>query len=728
MKIGPIDVSIPGLCYVAGCVVGVSLLLQMYSYNKDTRVESICRSFIMRGMNDDNPDSIVSGIEKCKYLIDLYPKKVSTRLYLGSLLLRQKQYQDAQAAFADVLEKVPDATAQEKAWALVGQGVAVFASVSTSSKDAQAKAAVKSEEFFKKALEQENDNPDAIVNLGLVQLLKTQSGNSAEQAEKYCKQALASSKIPSLAGLTQLHNLNGLILLRQGKFSESTFAFERAHALQGVAAPASAAANNSRLARLGTITQPGLDSKLREELIIKTQRETQLMPENQRNAARNAMGVAWTLIKNKPEWYETARMIFIDAINADRKDPQAYLNLAELYEDHIKLLGAKLTVPVTGICGGESSAVNPWMVNTVAVNTVAVNRFERADVSTLAEIRKNLKDEFDVWSNYLKTVIPPLAADRINAVTRQLSCVRRQFYLLDITAESERPDLRKRELEMANEIIAIDPKDPIGNVLLGRVYVDNQEYVNARKAFESARQLGKIPPDVQTGIEKLSVQPTLVGQRPEENKPWFGVRPLIGATMKAVLSGGGIKEAKMAIDGKVVKPSIVGSQILYFPSEADISDGEHTATLSATFASDPHPIEFKPVKFFVDKLPPTWTVDPENNQPLASKAVWTITLADRSGIDPTSLSITLTSGKGKGITRNLVQNGRYKMALPDLGIKTGSFVDCEKPFKVASPMELSAGEYGLNIVVQDSVGNELKETKQYSVKGTIKVNDENEQK
>src|SRR5258708_31246608 len=119
---------------------------------------------------------------------------------------------------------------------------------------------------------------------------------------------------------------------------------------------------------------------------------------------------------------------------------------------------------------------------------------------------------------------------------------------------------------------------------------------------------------LERNLKILGATPVLIDTRPSEEHKGHGSLPLIGATMKVILSHGGFKSVQVFIDDKEIKPSIFGTQILYLPAENEISDGEHTVKVVVASSMDLEPVKFEPWKLDEDKMPPTYKVTPDSGQ------------------------------------------------------------------------------------------------------------------
>jgi hypothetical protein len=98
---------------------------------------------------------------------------------------------------------------------------------------------------------------------------------------------------------------------------------------------------------------------------------------------------------------------------------------------------------------------------------------------------------------------------------------------------------------------------------------------------------------------------------------------------------------------------------------------------------------------------------------IATQPVWTIVLEDLAGIDKPSLKIMLKK-TGGGFSKALVKDGKYQVNT-DTG-KVGTLVADPASFKVTSGVDITAGEYTLEINVQNLAGIPLSDTKKFNIK------------
>ena len=716
MKIGKIDVTVPMIAYTAGFVAAIVVLLAMWRRNSDIRYEAIARNTVYRGMYDDNGEAIQKALENCQSLVNANPGKSNVRLYLANLQYRQKQYPAAQKSFDDAAN-LASATPREKGMAFTGAGVSLFM---TATKETQPKVAVAAEEFFKKALDADKNCIDAMVNMGLAELYKGGDGALGE-ADKWCTKALelesgANDKepralVPSIQAQEQLYVLKALLSARHGHNSEAVGYFDRVKAMRQ---PSTGAEANKRLAMLASVTEKDLEVAARKELLTKLEAEASKFGKDN-ISAYNALGIGFSLQKAEPD-YATVAMVssmrnLSKAMDADPKDLRAYYNMTAILENRLTDVAAKISSPITGLTG-ETVQLNKWLQGEKAV------RFTSPEKVLIVELKKILSDEEALWKRFQDKgkLNPP---DRVEAKLRQLVCLRRQMYLLEPEEEGMRAPLLLRANNLQKDLEGLDPENPVVHQAIGHFLLDKGDYLGAHKEFSKAAEKGLKSPELDRLVKGLGVKPEVSDIRPIPNHRFYGPRPLVGGTLKAISAGGVPKQATMKIDDAPVQAVLcgpLGLQFLFFPMEKDLKDGEHTVSISMSDSMN-QPVEFPAFKFGLDKLPPKLNITPDLGAPVTSKQVFTITLEDRSGVDFGSLKITVRAASSKGKDVLLISEGRVKRTMMETNPprKIGHPIDSDT-FQISAGQDLQPGEYELNIVVADMMGNVLTEKKVFTVK------------
>ncbi|HYG74350.1 MAG TPA: tetratricopeptide repeat protein [Planctomycetota bacterium] len=707
MKIGKFDISIPTIVLFVGTVVAAFVLHAMWKKSADIRYEAFYRSTILQGMYDDTPEAGAKAIEACKAVIENNPKQFAARMYLGDLQMKQKQYKEALKAYQEAIPVAADG--KQKALALVGQGTAAFYSAP---KGDLAKGAEAAEPLFVQANEADKLNVDAMVNLALVDYYRNEK-DGLQKAEKWCTLALNAVGVPTVKATEQLHLLAGQIALRNDKPNEAALHFERARTMKR---NWKVADDSRRLAFLATAVQKGLPPKERREIVTKLEYDITKYGKDQ-GMAYNAMAMGNFMMKTEPSYNEkelvAALRLFGKAMEVDAKDPRGYINLAALHEDRIADLAMKLNIPVTGI-NGETIPANRWK------DPEKPTKFPAAERLVINQIKAILKEEDEVWKKCIeKSKLTD--AQKINAKLRQLSCVRRLIYLLEYDEEPvQRPNLLTRATSIAKDLDALAPNDPVVKYSLGHLLLDKGDYMGAAKLFAQAAEGDwKKPPELQKILDQLNFKPQVVDVRPREGRRYLGPRPLISGTLRAVTAAGPPKKATMKLGAMSVEPVLsppLGLQVLFYPTDKELADGDQDVAISVVDALDQQ-IDFPPFKFGLDKQAPSWSVAPAQGAPLTTKPVFTITLQDRGGIDFSSLKLSIKPAGTKS-TRNIIMvaDGRCKISMLTLEPprKIGFPIDTDQ--FIVSPGELTAGDWELSISVADPSGNILTDTKTYSIK------------
>jgi tetratricopeptide (TPR) repeat protein len=711
MKIGKIDVTVPMIAYFAGFVVALVVLLTMWSKNSDQRYEAICRGAIYRGMYDDGGDAINKAVESCQGIVDRNPGKVTARLYLANVQFRQKNYTAAQKSFEEAAG-LSGATNREKGWAYTGAGVSVF---TAAAKDKQAKAAVTAAEFFKKALAADKNCVDAMVNLGLVELYKGDP-TSIDEAEKWCNtalelQAAGKSLVPSLKAQEQLYVLKAIVSAKRGKNSDAVANFDRVKAFRQQNTNSE---SNRRMAMLASVTEKGLDVAVRRELLTKLESDVSKYGKDS-VAAYNALGIGNSLQESEPDFATVGMAAAIrhltKAIDTDVKDLRGYHNLSVVLQRRMQAVAAKVSIPLTGLTG-ETPVNNRWL------NAEKVTRYTPIEKGYINELKKLLENEEALWKKMQdKGKLEP--ADRIESKLRQLVCLRRWMYLLEPEEEAQRAAPIVRAINLQKDLEALAPDDPVVLQALGYFLLDKGDYLGAHKQFAKAAEKGAKSPELDRLIQGLGVKPEVGDIRPAPGKRFLGPRPLIGGTLKAISAGGVPKQAVMKIDDQPVQAVLsgpLGMQLLYYPNEKDLKDGEHSVTITMSDSLN-QPVEFPSFTFALDKMPPKLGITPDLGTPLAGNTVFTVTLEDRTGVDFSTLKITMKSTKSKGKDELLISEGRVKRTMLETTPprKIGFPIDSET-FQFTAGKNLEPGEYEITIVVSDLAGNILTENKKFTVK------------
>jgi len=702
MKIGRIDITIPMLAYVAAISVGIIVLFVMWTSRAELRSESYYRRRILQAMNGDDP---AAGLEACDSLLKSYPDKAVVCLFRANLLYRQGRYKDAEAAFAGVTA-LASATPREKAWAWVGRGVSAFAG--SQGKAERARTVVKAELDFEEALKEDKDCADALINRAIAELWKGKE-SALDDADKYCKQAVtaAGKGPPSLDALSQFYVMRGVINMRRNRPDEAAAFFERAKAIL----PGWKEADNfQRLSALGAAVQKDLAPARRKELLKRC--EGTAIQFGNMGMVLNALGVGWSLIKGEPEAeqqaYRSALQFLQKAMDTLPKEPTAYLNAAALKEDFIAALAGKLSGPVTGF-KGETPPINKWLVG-----EAEVKRFPPQDKQILVDISRALKELEDIWQKYMdKAAAKP--EEKLEAQLWLASCIRREAYLLEANQEREKIGLFDKALRMVKELATQNPANPQVQFALGQCFLDKEDYAHASAAYKAASAGGMKTPELARLLKGLDARLEILDTRPPKDRRALGQRPLIGGNLGIRASPGAIKTVGMKIDGKEVEPALCGMQVLYLPEDKEVFEGEPKVAISLTDTTG-QTVNFPPFAISLNMKPPSWSVQGL----IPGKAVFSIALESNAGIEFGTLRLELReSGKKSGRRVVLVSDGRCRIDMPDAKPerKKNSELSSDK-FQVSAEEKnlVTPGDWDLVINVKDLNGNELTDSKTYTLK------------
>ncbi len=705
MKIGSLELSISTFVYALILVV-ILFMVPVVAMSKWAQMrEAWHRSTILNAMAEGG-DSVDSGIAACQALIAADGSKAAPRMYLGCLYCLNKNYKDAQEAF-DHVQDAAKATPEEKSLALTAEGCAACLAGEKDGKPGNLELA---EGLFKKALEVK-ETPDA---LGAMALLK--SWKSEAEAEPFVNKAFVAEPAPSLAMLEQLYRLQGSILAHHHKPGEAGAAFGSVKALN----PGNATMDDAaRFATLASINEPGLDSAARRTAIEKMTMESSKFGKAEGDALL-AIGMAWLSLKKDPEYaatngpFDRARLTFRQMLDRNPKDARAYKCLAAMLSERAETLSAELTVPVTGINGEAPHASTSWTAPAAGAEHAQPERYSKEDQTRVNTILALNRDEDAMWERMLRQS-DVAKEDKIDAKIRMLACVRRQIWLTDAEA-GQHEALVKRAVEIAGELVALDASGR-SHQLQALVLIDKGDLAGARASLLEAAKRGPLTPESTKLLAELDVKAKLidVGPAPAIERE-FGAAPLIRATVETPLGLSALKNIKVTMNEKQVPATVFGTQILYLPSEADMSGGPKTVQIVAGDSTGSH-LEFPKFTFLIDKEPPTWAIDPPAGA-VKGDVVFSINLKDESGVDWGTLSAGMRSTKTTAeapFDVVFVRDGHFSHALPRLNVKTGELV-LRSPFKLTAPTEtIPSGEYKVWIEVKDVLGNKLKDEKIYTV-------------
>jgi len=706
MKIARIEVTVPMLVYAAGILAALIVALVLWLSRSERRYEAYYRNTVLQAMNGIAPEA---GLEACNSLIARYPAKVEAPLFRASLLYLQGQFPLAEEAFAGVTA-MPTATPTQKAWAWVGRGAAAYA-IGAKDKKERGKAANKAQIDFEEALKEDKNCADALVNLAVVQLWKGKE-SALDDAQEYCKRAVATGAPMSLEAQSQFYFVNGLINMRKNHADAATAFFERTAAIL----PAWKEGQTFRgIAILGAAVQPEIEPARRKVLL--TSCEKNYLQLGSQVMVWNALGVGWALArkdKDEPEIEKlkddkNALMFFQRAMSADQKDPRAYVNAAGYREDAITEMAAKLSVARTDI-KGETPVPNPWLAVPGGPPPFAI-----PDRTAILEINRLVRELEDIWQRYTeKATAAP--AEKVEAKLWLALCLRRRANAMEARNEVERANCLNKAQGLLQELKGLNPENPQVLFALGQVLFEKEDYAGAYANYKAAADKGMKTPYLERLLKGLDAKLELDDFRPPKNRRELGPNHLIGARLRGLGSAGVLKTAKIKIGAKALDPVLIGKEVLYLPGPDDKFEGESKVSVSVTDAAG-QTVEFPPFAISLTTKRPSWSVEPEEGKELSAKeVVFKITLAAGPGIDFDTLKVKLKQAQKGGLTKILVTDGTSK-PMPDLGpARKSKYKITNETFQVSAGEELTPGDWNLEVEVLDNNGNRLEDVKKYTVK------------
>lgn len=707
MKIGPVDIGIPAIANLVGCVAAIVALFVLWNKGTDLRHEAFYRDKILRGLSDGLPERQAEGLSACRAFLAIEPNHIATRLTMANIYALQEHYTEAKQAFDDVV-KLPKATPLEKAIALNGSGICALKG---SPKEKLAAGVAEAEKLFQAAIESDNSYADAYANLAMLQPYKS-AENWHAAAEGPARAALESKVPPTLESLGNVYRLMGVIQQQKKQPTDALKAFDASQAVR----PAGAGGSEQmrRTTKLAGVIQNGLPAEVRRTQILEIERSINTLGERpQQSLAMTAVGIAWMNLREEADWatngYPNAVRAFNRAIEYDPRNKLAYRNLSAHYDIQVDTLSKQLKGQVTSFNGITPPA-------DVVKDGIKARRFLPADKGVLPELRRTLKDNEDVWRRFLEKSAPS-DEDKTTATLEMIMLLRRQAYTMDVDEESTSKVTLDRALVLAKELETRAGDSGLVQFSVGMLLLDMKKYGEANLRFTKATEKGFKSETLTKLLTDLSRKPEMIGARPADGQRWFGTRPLVSATLYAPNATEGFKSIEMTHNGTVVPSMLLGSQVLYLPDASKLTDGRHKMQISVIEAVTSNKIEFPPLEFSIDRLPPSWKLLPDGGD-VDGKAVFNITLSDPTGVDVASVRVLYRSmDNSKNPTnREIVISGRYKITAPDLNIKGNQSIAGDS-FKVsAGSIPLPPGAYVLDIVAKDLSGNEMKASKGFQVK------------
>ncbi|HLX64638.1 MAG TPA: hypothetical protein VKX17_25420 [Planctomycetota bacterium] len=707
MKIGSIEMSISTAVYGA-ILIFLALLLPIVGLSKRGAMrEAWHRGTVLSGVVEGG-ENIDSGIEACKKLIAADSSKPAPRLFLGCLLGQNRNYKEAREAFASV-EDAAKATPEDKSLALVGAGVMVCLD-GVNEKTGQPANMPEAERLFQKALTY-SETPDALAALALLKSWK--SSPPGPDVEALVNKAFAASPAPPPKLLEQLYRLQGAILTLNHKAGEAAQAYGAVKAIDPTNTQTEDAVRNSALASL---TAPGLDDAKRRATIEKVAAELEKFKGAARVDAQYAVGLAWAQLKGDPNYlavkgpFEYARTIFRQMYETAPKDPRGCKSFVALLDERIEAISKELSVTITGFNGDvEKKGGSPW----AAPEKNPGERYSKEDQDHIKALNNLLRDQDTALKKFLESG-DPSKEDKLDALLRLLTCVRRQIWLLEPEQIGARDFLFKRALDTTAEMI---PLDNTGRAEFsqGVLLIEKGDLAAARTALLAAAARGLKTPELTALLSQLDAKTKLADAGPDPRERRFGSAPLIRATLDTPLGPSLLKGAKITLNGNPVPATIYGSQILYVPTPEQMTNGENVVHIASDIPGAP--LNFPKISFLIDKDPPTWVLDPPAPGTIKSDAVINIKLADASGVDWSTLSVGArgTSSNNQPYEVVFIRDGKYPHALPRIKVKTGEVVT-RSPVAIAAGDQFPDGSMKIWIEVKDVLGNKLKDERIYQVK------------
>jgi hypothetical protein len=246
--------------------------------------------------------------------------------------------------------------------------------------------------------------------------------------------------------------------------------------------------------------------------------------------------------------------------------------------------------------------------------------------------------------------------------------------------------------------------------------LDMKRYGEAQIRFNKAAAAGYKSPVLEKIVTELNRKPELIGARPADGQRWFGKRPLVYATLFSPNATDGFRSIEVTHNGTTASPMLTGSQVLYLPDVAKLTDGKHVIQVSVVEAASGNKIQFPPLEFSIDRMAPTFKLSPDGGE-VDGKAVFNISLSDPTGVDLASVRVLYRSmDNAKNPTnREIILNGRYKVGSPELNIKGNQTIPGESFKATAGSIPLPPGAYVLDLFAKDLSGNEMKASKGFQV-------------
>lgn len=707
MKIGPVDIGVPVLINVGGCAVAVIALFALWNKGAGQRHEAYYREKIMRGLSDGLPERQADGVNAALAFLKVEPNHIPAKLTLANTYAVQANYVEAKKLFEEVA-KMPNVTSQEKAIALTAAGVVTF---KAAPKEARGPAIDEAEKLFQAAIASDAEFTDAYANIALLQPYKNADKWHAA-AEVPARAALDGRIPPSAEALEGLYRMMGMIQKEKNNPTEALKSFDAAQSIR----PSGGGGSDQmrRSTKLVGVIQKGLSSEVRRAQILDLERSIGTTGDRAQQALTAiAMGVAWMELREDTDWstngYLAGVRSFNRAMEYDPKNRLGFQNLSALYDSRVEDLSKQLKGPVTGF-NGVTPPLDTWKDGAKARRLLAT------DKNTLYEIRRVLKEHEELWRKFIEKGTPT-NEEKVAAKLEMMIQMRRQAYTMDVDEEASSKPLLEKAFAIAKELETLDSENGPINFASGMLLLDMKRFGEANIRLKKAAEKGFKSPTLDKILAELGRKPEMIGARPADGQRWFGKRPLVSATLYSPSATDGFRAVELTHNGVPAPSMLMGSQVLYLPDASKLTDGRHQIQISVIEAISATKLQFPPLEFSIDRMPPSFKVSPDGGE-VDGKAVFSIQLSDPTGVDLVSVRVLYRSAdNSKNPTnREIVVSGRYKVGSPELNIKGNTTIPGES-FKVtAGTLPMPPGAYVLDITAKDLSGNEMKASKGFQVK------------
>lgn len=704
MRLGPLDVTLPSLVYLALVVVLVVVNYRLYDSRIETRAQGYYNPTIRKALLGGKTQDLIDGETACQSVLKSAPGLPAANLYLGTFLYRQEKYADAQAAFEAAGESSKLSPA-EQALAWSGAGASVFARYRTTQLE---KAIEEAGKLFERALKADPKSPEAMVGKATI-LLWRETKKEPTEALALLDQALAPGRPPARSYAVAAYNARGVALSRTGRGAAADQSFEAAAAVDP---DWPAPEQNRRLSAIGSLTLPDLELAKREALIQKYEKITQQFGEHE-VLVLNALAVGLWRTRNDLKSREFTEKMYPQigrqlqrAMSKFKTDPRAYLNQVGVYL--WRLYGDAERPEEKGLVADlPADLVDPY--NTLGASNLLIPPASSEGRRMLSPDEQKLVTEVLDLARQAAKVLDELLLrvklpqeDRLN--TEKLLVGMLELQQVCATLRDDRAKLNARLSERAQVLLEQGPNDAEALRISGAIELRQGRYGPALERLRAAQSKGDKSPELEKLLAQLGRPPEFVRTRPVKNR-WYGARPLLGGAVHVPSNPGPLK-LELLYDGKEQSQSVRwDTQILMLLDDGSMKDGTHEVKLTATDGAGN--VGESAFKLYIDRRAPTGTLELEAGTALP-RPVWKIVLADAGvGVDLNTVRITLKSLTPGATPLNLllVQNGAYTKDLPAIQAKAGDRL-AQETFKLSSTGDLLPGTYGVKVEFADLAGNE----------------------